>query len=54
MQQQRTFAFEEDEGFSAFTPPLEAEQAQRLVELMAQAIQAAVQHAQEGESHEHS
>ena len=53
-QQQTTFAFEE-QGFSAFTaPPLEAGQQQRLIELMAQAIQAVLQHAQEEEFHDRS
>jgi hypothetical protein len=51
--QQTTLAFE-DEELRAPALPLEADQQQRLIELMAQAIQAVLQHAHDGENHDRS
>lgn len=51
--QQTLFAFEGEE-LRALVLPLEADQQQRLIELMAQAIQAVLQHAQAGEEHDRS
>ena len=44
-----TFAVEE---LSDLAPPLEADQKQRLIELMAQAIEAVLQHARVAEEHD--
>ena len=51
--QQTMFAFE-DEELRDLAHPLEAEQQRRLIELMAQAIQAVLQHAEVGEDHDRS
>lgn len=48
--QQTTIEFEDEKPRA---PPLEADQEQRLIELMAQAIEAVLQHDQIGQGEEH-
>jgi hypothetical protein len=45
------FAFEDEEPHAPALP-LKADQKQRLIELMAQAIQKVLQHAHDGENHD--
>jgi hypothetical protein len=54
MEQQQTMFPFENEAHRDLVLPLEAEQQQRLIELMAQAIEAVVQHAQQGEDNDRS
>lgn len=51
--QQTMFAFE-DEALRDLALPLEADLQQRLIELMAQAIQAVLQHDEAGGDHDRS
>jgi len=51
--QQTMFALE-DEELRELAHLLEAEQQQQLIELMAQAIHAVLQHAHDGENHDRS
>ena len=54
MEQQQTMFPFEDEVHRDLALPLEAEQRQRIVELMTQAIEAVLQHAQQGEDNDRS